>query len=194
MNKALEVFALCALSAAVASALADAPKTKASRTFPPELRDISRQLRLLLGEIKICNETLCEVEVKITRGLVDGQDTCVAKVPEKIWLKSQVRTRIVWRLVPDTIANVTYGDATYEFQQDNGILILKDDNFQLDTRQTFHGWGDGVSTTPARSRYFFWHLNSKRQKQAVYFPIVLQKKKDVDDSLCAATDPRIVND
>lgn len=168
------------------------PAAMKADSVKPSLPKILEAYRfLLLSETKVCSSvsSSCTVEVKMSK-LVDGTDTyCLAEVPEKIVFPqtrqgNQTKT-IVWKLVPkDSSFNLAV-----EFQEDFGILVLKNDKSQI----VKGGWGNGGGGTQ-RTEY---HMKNEHKKtgSSVYLPIVLQMGAPGEDpKMCAAADPKIINE
>jgi hypothetical protein len=127
------------------------------------------------------------VIVNLFRGTVGGiACTLATGIPSEIKIKGRGVRRIVWELDHEQI-----GDASYEFELNNGILIVDQTNNQLPSGNG--GRGDGDQNPNSRVHFHYLHRNNVARSQAIYFPIIRQTiGKEV--SLCGAADPRIVND
>jgi hypothetical protein len=169
--------------AARSSAAADGSK--------PTLPKIADAFRLtLLSGTKDCTNAgvSCPVEVKMSK-IVDSTGTyCVAEVPAEIKFGGTDRNNppklIVWTLVPK---DATF-DLTVEFQEDFGVLMLKNDKGQIDKG----GWGDGSGGTQKNQ----YHMKNKHKETStsLYLPIILQIGAPGEaPKMCAAADPKIVN-
>jgi hypothetical protein len=190
VRRAIVAYLLVALvgTDAMAQAKVDSDLSKGSlRPWPLEFKSF-------LGPPQPpCPDRTCAVPVTVYRGTIQGLDACVATLPTETKLSSRLLTKIVWTLSPPTIADSTFGDADYEFEVNNGILVVEDNDFQMDMRSGRHGRGDGSALTA--TQFFFFHLNSRRNKEVTYLPVILQKNRKTGlVSLCGAVDPRIFND
>jgi hypothetical protein len=115
---------------------------------------------------------------------------CVVRLPTEVKYKGSGPGsrpgKFVWTLMPNVI-----GSASFEFQEKSGILIVNENN----GHGQFHDGaiGDGSSTV---NRYQF-HLPNRRQvmgSKVSYYPIVLMTQTGKEPLMCAAIDPRIMND
>lgn len=172
--------------ATMTAALATAQTSSAQRSPATHLPSVT----LLLGLPITCLSQL-ECAVPVTLILPTGGG-CQVTVSSKIHLaKDQLLTKIVWTLSPTSSS--TYPGATYAFQPDYGILVLKDGGRQIARS------GVGTSVT-LNDTYHVYHLRSRRVDDVTYLPIVLQTvpaAKVGDDpviTLCGASDPKIVNE
>jgi hypothetical protein len=127
------------------------------------------------------------ITVNLFQGVIGGVVCGLATgIPSEIRIHGVGVRRIVWMLDRATI-----GSATYDFEPDNGILILKQTNDQLPRLNG--GRGDGSANPGSRIHFHFKHKNDMPKSEAIYFPIIRQTiGKEV--TLCGAADPRIVND
>lgn len=122
----------------------------------------------------------CPVDAEVVELFyADGSlASCVIKTPEiLVDIVSGTRTTIIWNLqLPSS------PKALYEFEATNGLLIIKD----------IHGamtGGTTLSPTQLRKR----HRHTGRNREVLYFPIVLQNPASPAPFLCAAGDPKIIN-
>jgi len=177
--------ALILLSALSLAAFAQTTPAPAARTgvATGEIAKLLPQLGIFMGPPEPCPVD-CLIDVTVTRKPVQGVDSCVVQLTGEINIGKGKRT-IAWRLVPTTI-----GDATYEFQEDYGILVIA--NKKKQAVQTSKGKDDA---TPAPGHFHLNHPNkSKGKGEIAYLPIVLQTTPDGTVTMCAAVDPKIVND
>lgn len=159
-----------------------------TETGKPTLPKISAQYRFILlsGEQK-CPDTNGECNVKVQMSkLTDGTGTyCLAELPAKIEF-SQTESGnspkdIVWKLVPKDPSF----DLTVEFQEQVGILLIKNDKSQI----VHGGWGNG-------SERIEYHMKNEHKKKgtSTYLPIIMQiGALGTEPKMCAAADPKIVN-
>ena len=127
------------------------------------------------------------IGLSLAPGSIDGH--CLAEVPEKIVFNQtgpgNPSKIIVWKLEPKDSSF----DLTVEFQEDFGILVLKNDKSQI----AKGGWGNGGGGTQ-RTEY---HMKNEHRKTgtSVYLPIVMQiGALGEEPKMCAAADPKIINE
>jgi hypothetical protein len=127
------------------------------------------------------------ITVNLFRGMVGGVACTLATgIPSEIRIKGRGVRRIVWKLNPERI-----DDASYEFDLNNGILIVDQTNDQLPSGNG--GRGDGDHNPDSRVHFHYLHRNNVRASKATYFPIIRQTIGS-EVSLCGAADPKVVND
>ena len=138
----------------------------------------------LMGPAVECadNDSQCDVPVTMTQGTVDGVTVCLARVAAEIKVKKRSGSpplkTIAWNLTPPNMAGFEFS-----FQDKNGILVIEDPNTQL-----FPG---NVGASHAQ---FVVKNKRKRANEAIYLPIIVQTETATGlVSLCAASDPKIVN-
>lgn len=129
----------------------------------------------------------CVVPIEIKSEMVGGVEVCVANLSSQLTIRGASTTSnpkvIVWRLqLPP------YDGASFAFQETYGILIVKNGKGQLIDPTI----GAAGSTKPNPA---FFHVTNQMQElaESIYLPIILQTRGDVV-TLCAAIDPKIVND
>ena len=129
----------------------------------------------------------CVVPITMTQEVVGGVEVCVANLSSELTMhgaSSTSKTKvIVWSLNPPSL-----GGASFAFQEKFGILVVDNGENQL-TDPTI-GTGDTKNPSPT-----YFHVTNQLQKLAtsIYLPIILQTRGKVV-TLCAAIDPKIVND
>ena len=140
---------------------------------------------MLMGPPFPCadNDSQCDVPVNMTVGTVGGVSVCLATVPEKIMVT--VRSgfppakTIAWNLTPPNS-----GSMEFSFQPKNGILVLDNPHGQVNS--------GSIGTSNAQ---FIVKDKRNRQADAIYLPIILQTDTATGIvTLCAASDPKIVNE
>jgi hypothetical protein len=105
--------------------------------------------------------------------------TLATGIPSKIMIHGSGVRLVIWELDHGTI-----GNATYDFEPENGILVVKEKGAQLPRNER---------RRDTSTRFRCLHLNNAPDSEAIYFPIIRQTIGS-EVSLCAAADPRIVND
>ena len=125
--------------------------------------------------------TDCHIDAEVLEQF-DSSGTltsCIVKTPEvTVRRVSGNRTNMFWNLVIPSGAK-----ATYEFDSRNGLLIISDQHGAMTG-------GTTISTTQVRKA----HRHTGPRREVVYFPIVLQNLSTASPFLCAAGDPKIIND
>lgn len=128
----------------------------------------------------------CYVTVDVTPYTgSNGTEYCVAKLPESIEFSDRnVRKVIVFELNPATVGNVRY-----EFHEDAGILLFT--NALGDVTKGGHGNGTGLFN---KAQYHVRNLHTQKA-DAFYLPVILKYDGSSSQpvSVCAAVDPKIVN-
>jgi hypothetical protein len=134
-------------------------------------------------------KTECNIDVEIIE-VEDAQKVryCVARIPESVTYRGAGpgadAGKFVWTLKPNVI-----GSATFEFQDKFGVLIIDESKGNGQFHDGQIGDGSGIA------KNYQYHLKNKRKvkkSEVSYYPIVIKKDGDVP-SLCAAIDPRIIN-
>jgi len=130
----------------------------------------------------------CDLKVSITRDSATG--ICTADVSGRLDVdRGKLDHRIVWTL--DTSSAT--GGYKYEFNKDNGILIVDDKNSQA----TKGGWGDGNAaiSPPRHDQYHVKNKNNKKDSKVFYLPVVVELDASSGDvsSVCVPFDPIIYN-
>ena len=86
---------------------------------------------------------------------------------------------IAWNLTPPNLAGVQFS-----FQDKNGILVIEDPNTQLQP-----------GNIGASNAQFVVKNKRKKTNDAIYLPIIVQTETATGVvTLCAASDPKIVNE
>ena len=123
----------------------------------------------------------------------NGQTLCQASLTSQVNLPGTTPNspswRIVWTLSPPTTAPA---GVSYAFETNNGILVTADSDGQL--------FGRGIGDGQGNNSPLMFHAYSRHNKvnsEVVYLPVILQTDSSTSPatvSLCAVSDPRIVND
>ena len=187
MNRSMKTVFLC--MAAMFASLTMAQSTPA-QSLPGKG---SPRMGILSGPPILCTGPGdCSVPVTVNRGTTTaGIDFCQVTLAFETHLGTQILKKIVWTLNP-----VTINDATYSFQPDYGVLILKDGGRQMSRS----GLGDGGGGTVLNYKYYAYHVRNRQSDEVTYLPIVMQTVPsaviggDPVVTLCGASDPKIIND
>jgi hypothetical protein len=119
----------------------------------------------------------------MTPGTVDGTSVCLARVSSEVKVKIRSGNpplkKIAWNLTPPASTGVEYS-----FQPKHGILVVDGPNGQLNP--------GSIGASKAQ-----FVIKNKRNSKGewVYLPIILQTETATGiQTLCAASDPKIVNE
>ena len=181
MKGSIRIWVAClfvSLTQAVLAQNAKAPKAKAQAVAP------WARHAALMGPAFVCpaESSTCNVPVTMSQGSINGVSVCLATLAGEIKVAgtsvSAAPKDIIWTLTPATLPGVEVF-----FESKSGILVLADANGQLKVV--------GPGTTPAQFK-----VRNKRNKagDSIYLPVILQRDLTTGAvSLCAASDPKIVN-
>ena len=92
--------------------------------------------------------------------------------------------RFIWITWDLTVVSPSSPPADYTFEPENGLLILRNRNGSTGNK------ADNVSKTQVKIK----HKYKIAHDEVHYYPLVLQTLSDGTESLCAAGDPKMVND
>lgn len=165
--------------AAATESAADISPTQLKDLFAT-YREIYRTL-FFTGTKQDCSTT-CSVQITLKTTNVDGKDFCIATMPEELTFASTGPGNspkvITWTLSTSTLLG-----RTVEFHNDHGILKVDDGKQQI------------VPDPHRTSPMVFEGTNKHKLKGSfTYVPVVLFRTAQGVPELCAAGDPKIVND
>lgn len=190
MNRSTKTVFLC-----LAAMFVELTMAQSSPAQPSPAKSSPRMSSLLGPPVWCTTVGDCPVPVTVYRDTTTtgSRDVCQVMLSSETHVGTQLLKKIVWTLIPPT----SPGNATYSFQPDYGILVLKDGGRQISRA----GLGDGSLGSSSSSMYYAYHLRSRQATDDVtYLPVVLQTVPssvsggDPVVTLCGASDPRIVND
>lgn len=145
---------------------------------------------LLKDESADCKGKLrCDIDVEVWLVNSKGVDFCLTQFPKEV--RFDRPTLVVWKLKQHELTSTTTGKSfRIEFERDNGILPIRDRHWQI------WGGGFGDGTAPNRWWYFRKNMYLAKDDAIVYVPLILQTltTDDNDVGVCAAGDPRMVNE
>jgi hypothetical protein len=181
MNVSTRILVACLYALLAQGVLAQgtqAPKAPAKKASP------WARHALLMGPPVSCaaGASRCDVPVTMSQGSVSGVSVCLARVADEIKVPGGDSGRpmdIVWSLDRPTLPGVELF-----FQAKHGILVVDNLNGQL--RVVGHG------SSP--TQFIVKNLRN-RKGDSIYLPVILQRDTATGVvSLCAASDPKVVND
>ena len=127
----------------------------------------------------------CYVTIEVTPYTSNGFEYCLARLPERIEFNdSDKKKLIVFELKP-----TVQGSGPYRFDDQVGIRLFTNAGGAV-VKGKF-GNGDNGSDTPSQ-----FHVKNSHgvRGEALYLPVILQvNSNDEPLSVCAAADPKIVN-
>ena len=191
MKRSTQQIVGCFLALFVGFSFAQGPPVKRPPAKVLPLKILGSRVVPMLGPIQCKPDVTlgadCVVPITMTHEMVGGVEVCVANLSSQLTIHGASPTSkekvIVWGLNPTTLDG-----ASFAFQETYGILIVKNGNGQLIDPTI----GAGGSTKP-NPAYFRVTNQLKLLAESIYLPIILQTRGDVV-TLCAAIDPKIVND
>jgi hypothetical protein len=176
------------------------------KTAPAENRDPIRAiLELVLKELKekklIASKSVCDRDavadeeciVEMSVFEFNGHFYCIAKAPEVTVKRLPGTGKFVnWKLVPAVLTG-DHGQQVLQFHSDAGIVTTYEKNgSQIDKKNRGHGRGNGP---PQQHKFHVKTLMGAANGEAGYLPVVMWDRKGNGDlELCAAIDPKIVNE
>jgi hypothetical protein len=144
------------------------------------LAKIVANYRLLLYSApQPCTTDPCPVKITLTFVPVNGQDVCIAKIPESLEFGSTMggnpTKTINWTIDP--------GGKLIEFHTKSGILLVDDPKQQIKPDNT----RTNAVTFSAKNKH-------NEKGTATYVPVILYRTApDQPPHLCGTGDPQIVN-
>jgi hypothetical protein len=181
MKRSTRGLVVCLFAAMTQGALAQSTKAAAAPTKPPS-RTFTASV--FMGPAVDCaaDSSTCNVAITMSQGVVNGVNLCLARLPGEIRVAgtgtNATVKAIAWTLEPAAMTGVTFS-----FQAKHGILVLADVNGQLQP--------GAIGTSPAQ---FVVKNKRKKRGDSTYLPIILQTDTATGlVTLCAAADPKIVN-
>lgn len=182
MNNSIRMLVAClALLLAPAVLAQGAKATKAQGKTP--IRWAAHAI--LMGPPVECadDDSQCDVPVTMKQGTVDGLTVCLARVAAEIKVKKRggfpPTKKIAWNLTPPNMSGFEFS-----FQDKNGILVIEDPETQLQP-----------GNIGASNAQFVVKNKRKKTNNAIYLPIIVQTETATGVvTLCAAADPKIVNE
>lgn len=131
-------------------------------------------------EIPCRGSGTCPIPVTMS-GTADG---CIATIDGSLHVYQGAKPTVIWTLDKE---RDQFG--TYEFHEQYGILVVSDPDEQVKN----NAGGPGQGGQPNKKDFFRVNKNNKRST-VLYLPIVLRRDGAGNATLCAAVDPKIIND